>query len=279
MNKKLYKNYFLLLVVFFIATNSFAQNTELIKDNNAEVPTITQDFLSGYHTGIKIISAPFSFDHEDWIVTGSVLSATALAYLIDDDSRSFWLRNQNSTLDNISKVGKTYGEISYAAVLSGSIYLCGKLFNSKDVSITGRMLFEGLLFAGVTTTVIKSVTGRSRPYTGDKYNRFKFFQTNNDYSSFPSGHVTVAFTLSSILSSRINNTYATIGLYTLAASTVMQRMYSDNHWFSDTVLAASIGYFIGKAVVKFDDDSVDNNLSVNPYYVPDGIGISFLYSL
>jgi membrane-associated phospholipid phosphatase len=279
MNRRIFKNYFFLFVAFLITTDAFAQNTELIKDTTSDVPTITQDFLSGYHTGIKIVAAPFSFDEKDWIITGSILSATTLAYLVDKDSRSFWQRNQNSTLDNISKVGKAYGEISYAAVLSGSLYLGGKLFNNKDVSVTGRMLLEGLFFAGLTTTVIKSVTGRSRPYTNDGYNRFKFFQTNNDYSSFPSGHVTVAFTLSSILSSRIDNDFATIGLYTLAASTVMQRMYSDNHWFSDTVLAASIGYFVGKAVVKFDDDSSENNLTVNPYYVPNGVGISFLYTL
>ncbi len=59
----------------------------------------------------------------------------------------------------------------------------------------------------------------------------------------------------------------------------MQRMYSDSHWFSDTVLAASIGYFIGKAVVKFDDDSANNNITVMPYFIPNGVGASFSYSL
>jgi hypothetical protein len=55
-------------------------------------------------------------------------------------------------------------------------------------------------------------------------------------------------------------------------------MYSDSHWFSDTVLAAAIGYFIGKAVVKFDDDS-NNNISFTPYLIPNGAGVSFSYSL
>jgi len=139
--------------------------------------------------------------------------------------------------------------------------------------------FLASVSAGLTTTIIKSVTGRSRPFTNEGYNQFKLFQTENAQTSFPSGHVTVAFTLSSILSSRINNVYATVGLYTLAASTVMQRMYSDNHWLSDTVLAASIGYFIGKAVVKFDDDSTENNIVVNAYYIPNGIGVSLSYLL
>ncbi len=279
MNKKIFSHYYFILVLILITANSYAQNSEVVRDTTSDVPTFTQDILSGYHTGIKIVSAPFSFDGKDWLIAGSVLTATTLAYFIDEDSRSFWQRNQNGTLDNISKVGKAYGEISYAAILSGSLYLGGKLFNSKAVSVTGRMLLEGLFYAGLTTTIIKTVAGRSRPYTNDGHNYFDFFQTETAYTSFPSGHVTVAFTLSSILSSRIKNTYATIGLYALAASTVMQRMYSDNHWLSDTVLAASIGYFIGKAVVKFDDDSSTTNFTLNPYYVPDGIGVSFLYSL
>lgn len=271
-----------LIVILFLTTFQsiiFSQSVSSEIDSSKQVPTIEQDFLSGYHTGIKIVSAPFHFDEKDWIITGSVVSATALAYLIDEDSRSFWKRNQNRTLDGISKVGKAYGEVSYAAILSGSLYLGGKLFNDKELSFTGRMLLEGLFYAGLTTTIIKTVTGRSRPYTNDGYNRFKLFQTETAYTSFPSGHVTVAFTLSSILSSRIDNVYATVGLYTLAAATVTQRMYSDSHWFSDTVLAASIGYFIGKAVVKFDDDSNNNNISFMPYFIPNGAGASFSYSL
>lgn len=279
MKQKIIYKHYLILILILLYVNTYCQNSESLQDTTSQVPTFKQDISSFYRTGIKIISAPFHFDGKDWIITGSVLSVTALTYLIDEDSRSFWQRNQNSTLDNISKVGKAYGEISYAAILSGSIYLCGKLFNSRDVSVTGRMLLEGLFYTGLTTTIIKTMTGRSRPYTNDGYNYFNFFQTETAYTSFPSGHVTVAFTLSSILSSRINNTYASIGLYALAASTVMQRMYSDNHWLSDTVLAASIGYFIGEAVVKFDNDSVNNNITVMPYFIPNGVGASFSYSL
>lgn len=279
MNKNIFEYYYFFLILFLFSANSYSQNTELIKDNTKGVPTLTEDFISEYHTGIKIVSAPFSFDENDWIITGSVLSSITLAYLIDNYSRSFWKRNHNSTLDNISIVGKAYGEVSYAAILSGSFYLGGKLFNSKDVSVTGRMLLEGLFFAGLSSTIIKSIAGRSRPYTNDGYNHFKFFQTKTAYTSFPSGHVTVAFTLSSILSSRINNDYATIGLYALAASTVIQRMYSDSHWFSDAVLSASIGYFIGKAVVRFDDDANDLDISIIPYFIPNEIGANFSFSL
>ncbi|MEJ5261570.1 MAG: phosphatase PAP2 family protein [Ignavibacterium sp.] len=244
------------IFLFFINQQVFSQNSDVDSSNN--IPSFHDDISSLYNTGVRLLSAPSDFNKNDWITFGSVTALTSAAFLIDKENREFWQRNRTKTLDDISEVGRLYGEISYAAILSGSLYLGGKMFKDKEVTVTGRMLLEGLLYAGLTTTVIKFVTGRSRPYTNEGEFQFSFFQTTNDHSSFPSGHSTVAFTLSSILSDRINNTYASIGLYSLAALTIWQRMYSDSHWLSDVILGASIGYFIGKAVVKFDDDSKSN---------------------
>lgn len=276
------KYFSIILILVFLNLSSIltnAQSSFTSADSISQVPSFMQDVESGYNTGIKIVTAPFSFDTKDWIITGAVLSTTALAYLVDKDNREFWARNHNKSLDGIGKVGEFYGEIRNAAIFSGAIYLGGKIANSKELSVTGRMLFEGLFFAGLTTTLIKSFSGRSRPYTNDGYNHFKLFQTNNDYTSFPSGHTTVAFTLTSILSNRINNTYVSIGLYTLAATTALQRMYSDNHWLSDTILGASIGYFIGQAVVMFDDDDENSGVTVNPCFIPNGFGLNIGYVL
>lgn len=253
------KIYFCFLFLFIFNTGLFPQTIEANSDSSNIIPSFKDDINSVYNTGVRLISAPSDFDRKDWIAFGSVAALTSAAFIFDKENREFWQRNKTKTLDNISEVGRIYGEISYAAILSGSLYLGGKIFNSKDVSVTGRMLLEGLLYAGLTTTIIKFTTGRSRPYMNKGDFNFNFFQTKNDFTSFPSGHTTVAFTLSSILSQRIDNTYASIGLYSLAVLTMWQRMYSDNHWLSDVILGASIGYFIGKAVVKFDDDSKSNS--------------------
>lgn len=253
------KIYFCFLLFFTLNFSSFAQILEADSDSSIKIPSFKDDITSVYNTGVRLISAPSDFDKKDWITFGSVAALTSAGFFFDKENREFWQRNKTKTLNDISEVGRIYGEISYAAILSGSLYLGGKIFKSKDLSVTGRMLIEGLLYAGLTTTIIKFTTGRSRPYMNEGNFNFNFFQTTNDYLSFPSGHSTVAFTLSSILSQRINNTYASVGLYSLAFLTVWQRMYSDNHWLSDVILGASIGYFIGKAVVKFDDNSKPNS--------------------
>lgn len=275
------KIYFFLLLTFFANQNLYSQNLSNCTDSLNTISSFEDDITSVYFTGRKLISAPTEFDKTDWITLGSVVALTSTAFLLDDENRNFWKKNKNNISDKISEVGRIYGEISYAAILSGSLYLGGKLFCDKEISTTGKLLLKGLFYAGLTTTVIKVTTGRSRPYLNEGDFKFRFFNIKNDHNSFPSGHVTVAFTLSTILSERFDNTYATIALYTLASSTVWQRMYSDNHWLSDTILAASIGYFIGKAVVKYEGQS-DNNerksLTLSPAYINGNISLNLNYS-
>ncbi len=269
-------------LLFISSTTIYCQNTNIVQNQSESFPSINDDLKSFFHTGEKLFNAPGRFDKKDWITLTSIIALTGSSTFLDQDNRDLWLNTRCETLDDISTVGRLYGEISYAGILSGTLYLGGKISRNKELAITGRMLIEGLFYAGLTTTVVKFVTGRSRPYTNDDHLTFRFFQTENDYMAFPSGHSTVAFTLSSILSDRIDNTYASVGLYSLALLTVWQRMYSDNHWLSDTIMGAAIGYFIGKAVVKFDDSSGSNNSSSNnpelnnsQYYELFGITYSF----
>lgn len=247
-------NSILLISIILVNVTTLSQVTDSTSNHSENLPSFCDDINSVCITGIKLINAPISFDADDWIKVGSVAALTGTAFLFDDEINKFWMRNKSNAADKISEVGRVYGEITYAALFSGSLYLGGKIFRSKEISKTGKMLLEGLFYAGTTTTLIKFITGRSRPYLNEGDSKFRFFQTKNDYNSFPSGHTTVAFTLSTVLSESFDNTYASIFLYTLASSTLWQRMYSNNHWLSDTLLGASIGYFIGQAVVNFNND-------------------------
>ncbi len=67
-------------------------------------------------------------------------------------------------------------------------------------------------------------------------------------ASFFSGHSMIAFSFSTILSRQIDNTWASIGLYTLAALGPFARLYKDKHWFSDNVLGSVLGVFVGNSI-------------------------------
>ena len=238
-----------------------------------------KDLSTFFHTGIKLYSSPARFTGKDWIITGSVLAATGLSFFADDDVREFWLRNQSNSATDILNIMQIYGNVGFASALSVSVYVGGKIFKDPEIAATGRMLVEGVFYSGLTNTILKISTGRSRPYLDQGPYFFKPFQFTEPHISFPSGHVTMAFTLSSILSDRIDNVFVSIGLYSLASATFIQRMYSDNHWLSDCILGAATGYFTGKAVVKFDMEDNSKKLSVLPFYEQRIFGLRVFYPM
>ncbi len=222
---------------------------------------IKYDFNKSFSDGWDILKAPAHFTDGEWSVTGIILGGTALSMFLDNDVRSIVRRNQTTTLDDVTKIGHYYGSVVPAVSLSAGIYAAGLIFNERSVSLTGRLLAESLLYAGTINVILKMLISRSRPYTNNGNTDFGNYNFTNDNYSLPSGHTTVAFTISTVLAERINNIYATIGLYGLAVLTAYQRIYSDNHWLSDTILGAALGTVISRAVVNLNQaDPYENNI-------------------
>ncbi len=256
----------LIISIIFYANTVFPGNRDKDSTNtDLTSPTAYQlikyDFNKSLSDGWDILRAPAHFTEKDWVITGSILGGTALSMLLDDEVRNAVRENQTNSLDDITKAGKYYGEVVPAVSLSAGIYAAGLIFNDRSVSLTGRLLAESLLYAGTINVLLKMIFSRSRPYTNNGNADFGNYNFDNDYYSLPSGHTTVAFTVSTVLAERINNIYATIGLYGLAALTAYQRIYSDNHWFSDTILGAAIGVVISRAVVNLNEaDPYESNI-------------------
>lgn len=218
------------------------------KKNETVLSIFKRDLSDSFNDGFNTFSSPIHFNTKDIIITGSVLLTTSALYLKDESFRAYAKKNQNSVNDKIMSVGSAYGNLITPVTVGGSIYIYGLAFKDDYTRVTGRMVFESVLYSGIITTILKSVAGRYRPYTnaGSKY--FTPFQIDEGKLSFPSGHSTVAFAMSSVLANRIKNTYASIGFYTIAGLTSIARVYKDDHWSSDVILGSAIGYFVGDYV-------------------------------
>jgi len=221
-----------------------------------------------------VFSSPLRFDTNDWIVTGAVLGSTVACFAIDESVRSF-AQKQQGTQDALMTLGRWYGSTEIAAAIAGTVYVGGLAFRDDDVRVTGLELLESLAFAGLVTSSVKVILGRSRPYTGEGAFTYRVFRWDESSWSLPSGHATVAFAMSSVLASRLSNDWASIGLYGLAGLTSVSRVYHDAHWVSDVVLGSAIGAFIGKAVVTLHKDSTQGSLNLNPQ--TNGITLTFVF--
>lgn len=229
-----------------------AEESDSVETERSVVQTVGDDVTSASTDALNWFLAPLSFSGTDWLYTAGAVGVPVLAIAADEDIR-MWLQKQESPLNKgISTVVKQYGEVKYASVFVLSVYAGGLVFGDDDIRITGRLLGESLILAGITTQAVKMLAGRSRPYRNDGPWYFAPLQSTNERLSFPSGHTTVAFALSSVLSERLDNTWASVGLYSLASLTGLSRVYHNEHWFSDVLLGAVIGTASGLAVTGWE---------------------------
>ena len=264
--------FILTLLSFFNVPYVIAQQDSTTSSSNVFV----QDTRSALNDAGTIITAPLHFSDEDWIKTAAVIGGTALCFTVDGSVRTFMLRQQSATGDNLANIGHQYGSGLNAVLFSGGLYAGGLIAGNESVRKTGVMTFESVALAGGTTVVLKMILGRSRPYTEEGTVKFRGFQTDDAHLSMPSGHTTVAFALSSVLAGRIRNTAASIVLYSLAALTATSRMYDDEHWLSDTFLGAAIGTTVGLSVLHLhSEESKESSLRLVPK--AQGVGIAYVF--
>ena len=237
---------------------------------NSRIYEIGNQINYSFDDANRLYGGITDFDNADLIYSAAFLIGTAASFSLDKDLKNLSARNQNSKTKSITDIGEKYGNGIYSVILSAGLFSTGLITNNKEVTNTGRILAEALAVSGLTVQLIKIVSGRSRPYLNEGNFKFNWFETNNDYNSFPSGHTVVAFTTSSVLAASIKNVYASIALYSLAGLTAYQRIYSNNHWFSDTVLAAIIGTVVGNALVRINDDRFDQDENVSRIRISPG---------
>lgn len=135
-------------------------------------------------------------------------------------------------------------------VLAGG-WALGKLADRPAVSEGAAHVLAGLLVAGVANGTLKYGVGRNRPSRTDDPFRFRPFNSDNQWQSFPSGHATVAFALAAGVSEEARTPWVTAASYGTAALVAWSRVYEDKHWSSDVAAGALVGTLAGRGTVRF----------------------------
>ena len=114
----------------------------------------------------------------------------------------------------------------------------------------------------------------------------------SEYSSFPSGHTTLAFVSATFLYEEykdVNIWYGIAG-YSMAAATGMLRMLNEKHWMSDVFVGAGLGilttkltYIVYPEIKKIVEGKIFHkrikNLAISPYYFDNNFGISLCLTI
>ena len=202
---------------------------------------------------------PLHMSGGEWFYAAGILDALVVMSTTDAVIKEKVSTNtRNDYNHNFWDIPTAYGEPIAAGILGSGIYFTGLFTHNNSIRVTGRMLLEALALAGAMDVSSKFLTGRDRPFFRNDQYWFKVFQTKGEHVSFPSGHTTTAFTVSTVLAERIDNNYARIGFYGLAVLTACARVRNNVHWFSDVVAGSLLGFGTGYFIVHREDNRGKN---------------------
>jgi len=207
------------------------------------------------HETFLFIKQPARWVGGDWIRVGAVTASTLIVMTTLDKAMVRATQGQQNYYYSAPIVGgRIYGEWYSILGVAGAFEVYGMIARdtaSKKIAIE---LFQAGVYSELVTTVLKIVVGRARPLITENAFTFHPFTVYNDkFYSMPSGHTTSAMALSTVMSRHAKTTVFKVLAYVPAAFTMFSRIYQDDHWLSDVVPAAAIGYFVGNWVVDLHE--------------------------
>ncbi|MGB9081183.1 MAG: phosphatase PAP2 family protein [Desulfuromonadaceae bacterium] len=279
------------VVVFLAGTSVAEENSGTFPEKPAGVSSIIQvtqaaqpdritgEYVKGYlnDTG-KMLVSPSNWDGSDWLKAGLVIGASSGLYFADTDIRNFAQRNQSSLGNKGATVGNAFGNPLYAAPSLGLFYIYGHLNDDPKARRTSLLAMESLVISGTITMVLKQATQRPRPSSGETSTTWDGPGLKSSDPSFPSIHAQTAFSIASVLAEEYGtNPFVPPIAYGLATLTGLARVYDNKHWASDVFFGGAIGYFVGKAVVRYHAVQNDTSLKILPTVTRQGFGLMAEY--
>jgi membrane-associated phospholipid phosphatase len=154
-----------------------------------------------------------------------------------------------------------------SAILSAGEYFLGLQQHSRPIAALGMHTGEAIVLGGVLAEGLQMTIGRSRPQRDINEPRdFRLGKgfSNDDYTSLPSAHVTVAFAAATATSRDVNRSwpaaarYVTPISYSAALLVGFARMYKNKHWASDVVAASGLGTYSAVLFDRYNEGHPDN---------------------
>jgi membrane-associated phospholipid phosphatase len=221
-----------------------------------------------YSNGVYVIASPLRWDTKDWLTT-AIVTGTCASIMGSDDQMQSWMQDKRgNTSDGISAVIRPLGGEGAVAIFGG-LYLGGCIARNTAWKRTALLCCESVITSGIIVDVLKPLIGRSRPYQGQGSQDYHSPSIESGSHSFPSGHVTTAFSIASCLTEEYGNPWVAVGSYATAFLVAVSRVHDNKHWVSDVFAGSVLGISVGRTVVKLRRKKREKN-SLNWRFVPGG---------
>ncbi len=210
------------------------------------------------------VTSPFRATRSDWLKIGAFAVVTTGAILFADKPvyrLAIQIRNNNKSVVSASTYVTNFGGL-YEAYTLAALGAYGLIFKKDKEQTTTLLATQAYITAAAIETALKYLTGRQRPsyydpVTGKNNHTFHgpfyhFLKSDNSsYESFPSGHTTVAFAAATVFAMEYKETpIIPIIAYSAATAIGLSRIIQNQHWISDVMVGAALGFLSGRQVVN-----------------------------
>ena len=168
--------------------------------------------------------------------------------------------------NNVSQAGEVYTLVPAVAAL----YAYGVIADDAKPREVGVLGGQALLDSLVVMEALKLAFGRQRPNATNVQDRSEWFDGGQ---SFPSGHAMMSWTLASVLAHEYQHTpgakWVPWVAYGIAGTVSVARWAAMQHYPSDIVAGAAMGWFIGRYVYQtHEDHMIHRHQALLPKFVP-----------
>jgi hypothetical protein len=157
-------------------------------------------------------------------------AATGVASIWDEDVR------RGAEANNWGESLETAGGPVWSSVFVAGMFTAGRLSHGTRFRAMTYDMLDATIVNLAYTELIKVTVGRERP-------------NGQDEKSFPSGHTSNAFALAAV-AERHYGWKIGIPAYLAAGLIGASRIQQDKHYLSDVVAGATLGYIVGRTVVR-----------------------------
>jgi len=135
----------------------------------------------------------------------------------------------------------------------------GYVFHNEKLKTTTLLATQAYITGAAVKTILKQLSGRTRPSYYDPtieaepafLGPFAEHNGTRINSAFPSGHTTVAFAAATVFAMEYKNKpWIPIVAYGSASLVGVSRITENEHWATDVLAAAALGYLTGRQVVN-----------------------------
>lgn len=240
-----------------------------------------------------LLKQPTKWDGDDYLKIGifSTLSVLMMTYA-DEPIHDLILDHDKYYNSAPMETGRYYGEVYVPVILFGGFEIYSLITKDKTAKKIAFEIAQAAIYNGVINYFLKVTIGRARPYLNLGPGTFQPFNSlvDQDFHSFPGGHASSAFTLSTVIARNVKPVWLKALIYVPAILTLSSRIYQNMHWTSDCLIGAAFGYSMGTWVVDQHDkkakigseetsQSLIDRINFRPVIIEDSYGVNISISL